>query len=125
MSQPATYAAGLRFGEPETSQPDLAINAMLDLAEHAIRTVIEHGGEAALRARLERLLPAPAPDAGRHPKAQAKNITDIDRALTLANAASVLAAVERRQRIDASRRQLAAARSVLEAEIETLKGEQP
>ncbi len=36
------------------------VNSMLDLAEAAIRTCCEHGGEDALRTRLARLLPPPA-----------------------------------------------------------------
>lgn len=41
--------------------PSDPVNAMLDLAESAIRTIVEHGAEAQLRARLARLLPSQAP----------------------------------------------------------------
>ena len=40
---------------------DSPINAMVDLAEGAVRTCCEHGAEEALRHRLARLLPAPPP----------------------------------------------------------------
>jgi len=47
--------------------PSDPINAMLDLAESAIRTIIEHGAEAQLRTRLARLLPSPSNPAASQP----------------------------------------------------------
>lgn len=126
---PAPTRAGCTSASEGASERDDPMNALLDAFEGTVRALIDNGLEVQLRARLERLLPAPVKETARsldgasvaHQQPRGI-ITNIDRALTLANAASVLAAVERRQRLDASRRQLAAARAVLELEIESLRG---
>lgn len=112
-----TAGHATRALEERDHAPD-PVNALVDLAEHAIRTVIEHGGEVALRARLARLLPAPPPAA---PVADAAAFLDIERALALSGAQSLLAACERRARLGAARDQIAAARRVIGAEIDALR----
>ena len=94
----------------EALQP---INAMLDLAEQSIRIVIEHGGEAALRARLERLLPAPPVPA----PAQ-----DPDRAIDLANVLTALRAGEGRRMTEAQFQAIANAKAFVMSELAVATG---
>ena len=55
-------AAATREREITAADPLGPINGLLDLFEAQVRLLLDHGAEAALRARLARLLPAPQPE---------------------------------------------------------------
>jgi hypothetical protein len=63
-----TAAARPRHEPDETEEPLAALlNAMLDQVDETMRAIVRHGGEAALRARVEKHFPPaePKPERGR------------------------------------------------------------
>lgn len=94
------------FSEPAPASSD-PINAMLDLWEVTTRLVIEHGGEAALIARLQRLVPErfPVPEPV-EPAAPAVVALTADDALLAASGASILAGMAKARRTVSGRGQL-------------------
>ena len=76
-----TAQSAARAADPDhESDAHALLNTLLDLCERNVEAVIAAGGEAPLRARLDRLLPAPVPSAPPATPALARNMA---RALNL------------------------------------------
>ena len=111
--------AALAFTETEASDPFASENAILDLAENAIRSVVALGFGVQLKARISHfpeLLPPP-PAAGdsatAEPAASATMFADIDAALALASGISHLDEAARSRRSAHSKSGFEAARDGL------------
>lgn len=88
------------FAEPQTASND-PVNGMLDLFEAQVRLLLDNGAEAAVRARLARLLPEPSPAASAPCAA-----VGADDALLAASGASVLRQLAKLRRAGPARSQI-------------------
>ena len=92
------------------------INTMLDLCEQQMEAVIAAGGEAALKTRIARLLPEPAPV-----PVAATPVLDV---MEVASVLSALRTGSLSARGDAARDQNAHARAIVTRWLEKAKGSQ-
>lgn len=107
-------AAAIRYEPEERENP---LNGMLDLFEAQVSLLLEHGAEAQLRTRMERLLPptqkpVPVPEKRR----------DADREIGLANVLAVLLAYSRRRDTEPVHFANARARAFIESELRASTG---
>ena len=112
----------------EPAEREDPVNGLLDSLETLVTTLVEMGLEPQLRARLARLLPVPTPSVGGasrlasgEPAGTRGSVSDIDRAIGLANAAAFCERAGRAARSEVSRRAAEAHAAVLRAEIDRLR----
>lgn len=101
----------------EHEDRDAPVNGTLDALETLIRVIIANGGEAALRARMARLLPAETPAAPASP-----SLPDID-PLDLAAAVSVCRGLEGFKLTSAKHDSLKRLREICTAWLATINAE--
>jgi len=105
-------AAAIRYEPEERENP---LNGMLDLFEAQVSLLLEHGAEAQLRTRVERLLPPVV-------KPEPQKRRDADREIGLANVLAVLLSYSRRRDTEPVHFANARARQFIEAELRAATG---
>ena len=108
--------------EPESDAHAL-LNTMLDLAEQQVAAIVAAGGEAALRARLARLLPPPAPAVPPvSPAPVAASGRDAEHELRLTQVKTALDTAHARLGGAVTRRQIATATAIVETWLASATG---
>ena len=117
----------------EPAEREDPVNGLLDSLETLVTTLVEMGLEPHLRARIARLLPVPTPSVGgtsrlasgdpslRREAGTRGPVSDVDRAIGLANAAAFCERAGRAARSAVSRRAAESHAAVLRAEIDRLR----